>query len=298
MLLCLSFITPKKNLEVITNYLVIQRKFCWEMAKRKRGEQITSGRIRENPFHPVANRTLESTAASIFLDVLVFLDQSSDTKLQRDSGGRLISASLQPKLESILDFLGTYSSGSESLSKQDISNLLIPWATKCLLFLAAGERADARDLDILWNILVQSMDAIITSEDDLTYLSQALSTQVLNKLAPFAVESAVSASKASIRMHASRAFALFTDKIYRPSFDLYCGVILVDLVTQVVGAAVLKEWSSCTSSLRSGVNYFVILAAPTDIAEGDSSKPKEEVPGTCQRACSVGFVEACLDWHL
>lgn len=209
------------------------------MAKRKRGEQITSGRVRENPF--LCNQTLGSTADLSFYDVFIVLDQSSDGKLQRNSGGRLVSASLEPMLERILVFLGTCTAGSESLSKQDISNLLVPWATKCLLFLAAGARGDERDLDILWKILAQSMDTIITFGDDLSCLSQALSNQVLNKLAPFAVQTAVSTNLASIRIHSSRAFALFAEKLYRPSFDLYCGVLLADLVTQVVGAAVLTQ---------------------------------------------------------
>ena len=212
------------------------------LTKRKRNDQGGAARVRKEPFLDTEDQRLGRVEDETLENVLFFLDQTIDAKLQRKDDGRLVSASLGSKIEGIVSFFRTEHSDLDSLSKQDVSSLLIPWAAKSLLFLAAGEDSHQSDLAILWKTLALSLEVVVSgAESESTDLNQALPTQVLNKLVPFAVQSAVSAKMVSIRTHSARSFTLITDHCYRPTFDLFCNTLLVDLAAQVGADAVLNE---------------------------------------------------------
>lgn len=210
--------------------------------KRKRNDQVAPSRVRRNPFLDTDGHSLGLAVDEALQSVVSFLHQTKHSILQCYVDGELVPASLASVVDGIVSGYDTHLSDSSSLSKQDISSLIIPWAAKCLLFLSMGENARKSDLKILWKSLALSIDVFLSVEES-TFcdLHQALSIQLVNKLIPFAVESAFSTNDTAISIHAARAFALLTESFFRPTFEICCSVLLVDLASHVGAAATMNH---------------------------------------------------------
>lgn len=214
--------------------------------KRTRKERLSAGKnekkVRRNPFykdvqqHDEEDETLEH--------VLSFLDLTKDSKLQKKEGQPIVSETVSSQLESIASFLQQTTTNS-SLSKQDVSFLLMPWAAKILVFLSAGQKVAesptakkdddiSDDLAILWRTMALSLQVVLEGKnDDLAALSTALPQSVLNKLVRFAMTCSINNHAPVITKYAAQSFALLTAHLYRPTFDLYCNTIMVELGSHV-----------------------------------------------------------------
>jgi hypothetical protein len=210
--------------------------------KRKRNEPVAPSRVRRNPFLDTDVVSLGLADDETFQNVTSFLQQTQHSIIQCNVDGELVPVSLASTVDSIVSGYSNHRSNSSSLSTQDISSLIIPWAAKCLLFLSVCENARESDLKILWKSLALSIDGFLSAEESAFHdLHQTLSTQMVNKLIPFAVKSAFSTNDTSISIHSARAFTLLTESFFRPTFEFCCSVLLVDLAAHVGAAAAMNH---------------------------------------------------------
>ncbi|KAI2496719.1 hypothetical protein MHU86_17766 [Fragilaria crotonensis] len=209
--------------------------------KRKRNDQVAPSRVRRNPFLDTDGHSLGLAVDEALQSVVSFLHQTKHSILQCYVDGELVPASLASVVDGIVSGYDTHLSDSSSLSKQDISSLIILGPRVSTVSLD-GENARKSDLKILWKSLALSIDVFLSVEES-TFcdLHQALSIQLVNKLIPFAVESAFSTNDTAISIHAARAFALLTESFFRPTFEICCSVLLVDLASHVGAAATMNH---------------------------------------------------------
>ena len=205
-----------------------------------------------NPWSIDTTRTSEHAEAqedsAIIDEVLRFMDLTKQQHKQSDETIPVVDALL-------LSVQADQTRGRALVSSPDIAKLLLPWATKQLVYHATRDHAEPEKEKVhhYWRVLSTCLEHLRTSDEGSTVLSQTLNQSVLNKLVLFAAQSS-SQENRSVHNYATISYTQMVDHLYRPTLDLAAKGLLVQTCQIETADAISASTLSLLKRLKRNAN--------------------------------------------
>jgi hypothetical protein len=254
--------------------------------KRKKTSETTSRKRKspgaaKNPFLELqkaafpASVNHQANDERVLSQVLAFSEVSRQKPKDGDDHNRELADTVTFLLEYLEyrhDETSMDTSSTQSLlSREDVATMLLEWAVKNLVHASNHSKSKSADsISLHWKTL-KSCLCVLLSLDTSADLSSSLSQSTLNKLVPFAAQTALGTHKPS---DAATCFTMLVQDLYRPTMDSACHSLLPLVDQHVSQAAASMDGSFLVFSTA---DHVVVLESTVQLLKRlqHTSNPKK-----------------------
>ena len=202
--------------------------------KRKRSKELERERRVKNPENPFLELQMTATAypseakqrqENVLSKVLAF----SDLSRQRPDDDDVEFHKDVVDLLRYLETIDRTSTDSLFLSPVDVTNILLHWALKSLLYTSSSshqnsDTSKSKTISLYWKALRSCLQVLLSLKDDSSSeLSSCLSQSALNKLVPYAARESLDEK---VGNDAMACYTLLVDQLHRLTMDSACHSLL------------------------------------------------------------------------